>query len=98
MKEVLKSLLKSQQYTVDVKSLNMHTSSLEMHPSNISDSEEEAEKKLMSVNAVYQQSSKVASQWKATQNPASQIQKEQQQKNAKFFSIKAVQEDIYCET
>ena len=62
VKEALKSLSESQQYTVNVKSLNVHTFLLEMHPSNISDSEEEMKKELMSVNAAYQQFSKVALQ------------------------------------
>ena len=52
----------------------------------------------MSVNAAHQQFSKVASQWKTTQNSVSQIQKEQQQKNAKLPLIKAVQKGIYYKT
>ena len=61
-----------------------------MHSSDIPDSEEEVEKKLISVNAAYQQFSKVVLWWKAIQNSASQIQKEWQQKNAKLLLIKAV--------
>ena len=68
-----------------------------MHPFDISDSEEETEKELMNIDAVHQQSNKVVPQWRATQNPASQIQKEQQQKNAKLPSIKVVWEGIYHE-
>ena len=52
----------------------------------------------MNVNAAHQQFNKIALWWKAIQNPVSQIQKKQQQKNAKLFSIKAVWEDIYCKT
>ena len=59
MKEALKSLPKSQQHTVSVKSLNMHTFSLGMHPLDISDSEKEAEEELMSVDTVCQQFNKV---------------------------------------
>ena len=59
MKETLKNLLKSQQYIIDVKSLNVHTFLLRTHPSDISDSEEEMKKKLISVNAAHQQSSKI---------------------------------------
>ena len=53
VKKALKNLLKSQWYTVNVKSLNVHTFSLKMHLSDILNSEEEVKKKLMSVNAVY---------------------------------------------
>ena len=58
MKEALKNLLKPQQYTVDIKSLNVHAFLLKMHFSDISDSKEEMKKELMNVNAVYQQFSK----------------------------------------
>ena len=98
MKKALKSLPEPQQHTVGVKSLNVHTFSLKTHSSDISDSEKEAEEKLMNVNAVYQQFSKVAPQWKAIQDSASQIQKEWQQKDTKLLSTKAVWEDIYHET
>ena len=59
VKEALKNLPEPQQYTVNVRFLNVHTFSLRMHFLDISDSEKEAEKELMSVNAVCQQSSKV---------------------------------------
>ena len=53
VKKVLKSLSKPQWYIIDVKSFNVHTFLLEIHPSDISDSEEKIKEKLMSVNAVY---------------------------------------------
>ena len=59
VKEALKSLPESQQHMVDVRSLNVHTFSLGMHPPDILDSEEEAEEELVSVDAACQQSSKV---------------------------------------
>ena len=97
MKKALKSLLKPQWYMIDVKFLNVHISLLKMHLSDILNSEKEMKKKLMSVNAVYQQFNKVMLWWKIIQNPASWIQKEWQQKDAKLFSIKAVWKGIYCE-
>ena len=44
---------------INVKSFNMHTFLLKMHPSDISDSEKETEKKLMSINAAHQQFNKI---------------------------------------
>ena len=61
VKEALKSLPEPQQYMINVKFLNVHTSSLRTHPSDISDSEEEVKEELMNVNAVYQQFNKVVS-------------------------------------
>ena len=46
----------------------MYAFSLKMHPSDISDSEKEMKKELMSVDTVHQQSSKVMLWWKAIQN------------------------------
>ena len=60
VKKVLKNLLKSQQYIIGVRSFNVHTFLLEMHSSDISDSEEEVKEELMNVDAVYQQFIKVA--------------------------------------
>ena len=97
MKKALKSLSEPQWYIIDVKSFNVHTFSLEMHFSDISDLEEKVEEELMSVDAAHQQFNKVMLQWRATQNLVSQIQKKQQQKNAKLFLIKAIWESIYCE-
>ena len=74
----------------------MHAFSLKIHSSDILNSEEEMKKKLINVNAAHQQFNKIMSQWRAIQNSASQIQKEQQQKNAKFLLIKAAWEGIYC--
>ena len=98
MKEILKCLSESQWYIIGVKSFNMYAFSLEMHFFNVLNSEEEMKQELMSVNTVCQQFSKIVLWWRATQNSASQIQKEWQQKNAKLFSIKAVQEGIYYKT
>ena len=97
VKKALKSLPESQWHIVNVRSFNVHASLLRMHPSDILDSEEEVEEELVSVNAAYQQPSKVVLWWRATQDPASQIQKEWQQKDAKLLSTKAVWEDIYHE-
>ena len=97
VKEALKSLSESQWHTVDVRFLNVHAFSLEIHPSDISDLKKEMKEELMSVNAVCQQSSKVVPQWKTTQNSASWIQKKQQQKDAKLLLIKTVWKGIYYE-
>ena len=60
VKETLKSLSEPQQYIIDIKSLNIYTSSLKMHFSDISDSEKKMKEELMNVNAAYQQFSKIA--------------------------------------
>ena len=62
VKKALKDLSKPQWYMIGVRFLSVHTFSLEMHPSDILNSEEEMEKELMSVNAVYQQPNKVIPQ------------------------------------
>ena len=61
MKEALKSLPKSQQYIIDIKSFNVYTFSLKTHLFDILNSEEEVKKELMSVNAAHQQPNKIAS-------------------------------------
>ena len=59
VKKALKNLPEPQQHTVGVKFFNVYAFLLRMHPSDISDSEEEAEEELVSVNAAHQQPSKV---------------------------------------
>ena len=60
VEEILKSLLKSQQYTVNVRFFNVYVFLLEMHFFNVLNLEKETEKELMSVNVIYQQFNKIA--------------------------------------
>ena len=53
VKKALKSLLKPQQHTVDIKSLKIHVSSSTTYPFNISDSEEEVKEELINVDAAH---------------------------------------------
>ena len=71
VKKTLKNLSEFQWYTVNVKSLNVHTFLLKIHFFNILNSEEEVKKELINVNAIYQQFNKVVLQWTTTQNSVS---------------------------
>ena len=46
---------------INVKSLNVHTSLLRTHPSDISNLKKEMKKELMNVNTAHQQLNKIAS-------------------------------------
>ena len=59
VKKALKSLLKLQWYTVDIKFLNVYAFSLEMHLSNILNSEEEMKKELINIDVICQQFNKI---------------------------------------
>ena len=54
VEKALKNLPKPQWYTINIRFFNMHTFLLEMHLSDILNSEEKMKKELMSVNAVHQ--------------------------------------------
>ena len=62
VKKALKNLSESQWHIINVRFFSVYTFSLRMHSFDISNSEEEMKKKLMSVNAAYQQFKKVVSQ------------------------------------
>lgn len=95
LEEALKSLQETRRPTVGVKSLSVHASSLGTQPPDLSDSEEEADEEVVDVNAARQQPAKVNPKWKATQDSASRIQKERQQKDARLPLMKNALEGIY---
>ena len=93
--------LKSQQLTVNVRSLNVHALFLDTHSLKVSDSKKEIEEKdliFVKVNAAQQQKTKSKFSSAITFNSKNKIIKKHLQHHAKLFFMKFIKKDSYQET